>query len=76
MSRRVLGPNFLCLDLIKLSIDEDAGSLEPHVDARRCPKVLSKVQANGVGVVDALYSGLSYRLRAREYQSLKQPSRS
>jgi LeuA allosteric (dimerisation) domain len=68
--RRVLGPNFLALDLIKLSIDEDAGT-STHVVAKVSEgESTVEVQGDGVGVVDALYNGLLDRY-AREYQSLK-----
>ena len=68
--RRVLGTNELQLSLAKQLIDEDPNS-GAHV------KVIVtegdqpvEVEGKGVGVVDALYSGLLGRY-AREYQSLK-----
>lgn len=66
----MLGPNFLALELIKLSIDEDAGT-STHVTAKVSEGAATvEVDGTGVGVVDALYNGLLDRY-AREYQSLK-----
>jgi hypothetical protein len=68
--KRVLGNNYLALDLIKLSIDEDAGA-STHVRAKVSEGDQPvEVDGTGVGVVDALYNGLLDRY-AREYQSLK-----
>jgi hypothetical protein len=68
--RRVLGTNYLQLNLAKLLIDEDpaAGATVKVVVSEGDQRV--EVEGKGVGVVDALYSGLLDRY-AREYQSLK-----
>jgi len=68
--KRILGANYLTLTLHKLAIEEEPGTGssvkvtvaegDQHID----------VEGKGVGVVDALYSGLLGRY-AREYQSLK-----
>ena len=68
--RRVLGTNFLQLNLAKLQIEEDPGTgatVKVIVNEGDQPV---EVEGKGVGVVDALYSGLLGRY-AREYQSLK-----
>jgi hypothetical protein len=68
--RRVLGGNYLEIRLVKLLIDEnsDQGStVKVTVNEGEQP---IDVEGHGVGVVDALYSGLLGRY-AREYQSLK-----
>lgn len=68
--RRVLGANYLQLGLVKLTIDEDPGqaaTVKVLVNEGGEP---IEVEGKGVGVVDALYSGLLGRY-AREYQSLK-----
>lgn len=68
--RRVLGSNFLQLGLSKLFIEEDpnsGASVKVVVNEGDQPV---EVEGKGVGVVDALYSGLLGRY-AREYQSLK-----
>ena len=68
--RRVLGTNYLSLTLQKLAIEEDAGNgsnVKVIVMEGDQP---TTVEGKGVGVVDALYSGLLGRY-AREYQSLK-----
>jgi len=68
--KRVLGSNFLALDLVKLSIDEDAGT-STHVRAKVSEgQQTVEVEGTGVGVIDALYNGLLDRY-GREYQSLK-----
>ena len=68
--RRVLGTNFLALTFARLTTDEqtDDGSTV-RVTVRENDQVI-EVEGKGVGVVDALYSGLLDRY-AREYQSLK-----
>ncbi|HTL36717.1 MAG TPA: alpha-isopropylmalate synthase regulatory domain-containing protein [Kofleriaceae bacterium] len=68
--RRVLGTNYLQLALGKLSIEEEpnAGSLVKVVVNEGETPV--EVEGKGVGVVDALYSGLLGRY-AREYKSLE-----
>lgn len=68
--RRVLGTNYLQLALGKLSIEEEpnAGSLVKVVVNEGDTPV--EVEGKGVGVVDALYSGLLGRY-AREYKSLE-----
>ena len=68
--RRVLGTNYLQLALGKLSIEEvpNAGSLVKVVVNEGETPV--DVEGKGVGVVDALYSGLLGRY-AREYKSLE-----
>jgi hypothetical protein len=68
--RRVLGTNFLQLNLVKLTIDEDPTSgASVKVLVTEGDQAV-EVEGKGVGVVDALYSGLLGRY-AREYQSLK-----
>ena len=68
--RRVLGNNYLQLGLQRLAIEEDAqsGSIVKVTVSEGDQPV--EVEGKGVGVVDALYSGLLGRY-AREYQSLK-----
>jgi hypothetical protein len=69
--KRVLGSNFLALDLVKMSIDEDTHAGTTHVLAKVTEgEQQVDVEGTGVGVVDALYNGLLDRY-AREYQSLK-----
>ncbi len=68
--KRVLGTNYLQLSLSKLLIEEDqanGASVKVSVNEGETPV---EVEGKGVGVVDALYSGLLGRY-AREYQSLK-----
>lgn len=68
--RRVLGTNYLQLALAKLSIDEEPNarcSVKVVVNEGDMPV---EVEGKGVGVVDALYSGLLGRY-AREYKSLE-----
>ena len=68
--RKVLGGNFLQLELVKLTIDEDPGSSATvNAKIKEGDQVVD-VEGKGVGVVDALYSGLIDRY-GREYQSLK-----
>jgi LeuA allosteric (dimerisation) domain len=66
--RRVLGTNFLQLALGKLQVEEDAtgASVKFTVTEGDTPV---ETEGKGVGVVDALYSGMLSRY-AREYQSL------
>ncbi|MBX3159628.1 MAG: hypothetical protein KF773_26900 [Deltaproteobacteria bacterium] len=67
--RRVLGSNFLELALVRLAIEElDTGSTAKVSILEGKEPV--EVEGRGVGVVDALYTGLLDRY-AREYQSLK-----
>jgi len=68
--RRVLGTNYLQLSLAKLLIDEDPGSGASVKVVVSEGEQRVEVEGKGVGVVDALYSGLLDRY-AREYQSLK-----
>ena len=68
--KRVLGANFLALSLVKLSIDEDAGTSTTVRAKVSEGETTVEVTGTGVGVVDALYNGLLDRY-AREYQSLK-----
>ena len=68
--RRVLGANYLELKLAKLTVDEepeDGTTARFSIDERGA-KV--DVEGKGVGVVDAIYTGLLGRY-AGEYQSLK-----
>ena len=68
--KRVLGTNYLQLSLVKLTIDEDPGAgatVKVAVSEGNGP---IEVEGKGVGVVDALYSGLLGRY-AREYKSLE-----
>jgi hypothetical protein len=68
--RRVLGGNYLQLNLAKLVIEEDpntGASVKVTVNEGDQPV---DVEGKGVGVVDALYGALLGRY-AREYQSLK-----
>ena len=66
--RRVLGANYLQLNLVRIIIDEDATSTVKAIINEGDQPV--EVEGKGVGVVDALYKGLLDRY-AREYQSLK-----
>jgi len=68
--RRVLGANYLQLNLIRLSVDEDPGSGSTVRVAVSEGETPIEVEGKGVGVVDALYNALLGRY-AREYQSLK-----
>jgi hypothetical protein len=69
--RRVLGTNFLQLDVVKLTIDEDPASGTSSVKVQLTEGTQPvEVDGKGVGVVDALWGGLLSRY-AREYQSLK-----
>ena len=68
--RRVLGANYLELGLARLAMDEDPQSgstVRVTVNEGTQPV---EVEGKGVGLVDALYSGLLARY-GREYQSLK-----
>ena len=68
--RRVLGSNYLQLSLVRLAVEEDAnnGSTVKVVVNEGDQPI--EVEGKGVGVVDALYSGLLGRY-AREYRSLE-----
>ena len=68
--RKVLGANFLQLELVKLAMDEDPGASASVTAKIKEGDVIVDVDGKGVGVVDALYSGLLDRY-GREYQSLK-----
>jgi len=67
---RVLGSNYLQLSLVRLASEEDPsnGSIV-RVTVNEGDQPV-EVEGKGVGVVDALYSGLLGRY-AREYESLK-----
>ncbi len=68
--RKVLGANFLTLTLGKLAIEEQPGTGSAvKVTVQEGDQPVD-VEGKGVGVVDALYSGLLGRY-AREYQSLQ-----
>jgi hypothetical protein len=67
--RRVLGANFLALSVARLAIDETADGCAAKITVLEGETPV-EVEGKGVGVVDALYSGLLARY-AREYQSLK-----
>jgi hypothetical protein len=68
--RRVLGANYLDLQLARLSVDEqpEDGTVVKVAIVERGTRV--DVEGKGVGIVDALYAGLLARY-ASEYQSLK-----
>jgi hypothetical protein len=68
--RKVLGANFLQLGLVKLTVDEDAGTSTTVKAKISEGDTTIEVEGKGVGVVDALYSGVIDRY-GREYQSLK-----
>jgi hypothetical protein len=68
--RRVLGANFLQLNLTKLSFAEDPASGATVGLSIQEGEQAVEVEGKGVGVVDALYAGLLARY-GREYQSLK-----
>ena len=67
---RVLGDNYLPLKLVRIAIDEkvEDGSTVKLVVAERDTEV--ECEGKGVGVVDAMWSGLLARY-APEYESLK-----
>ncbi|HEY1558265.1 MAG TPA: alpha-isopropylmalate synthase regulatory domain-containing protein [Kofleriaceae bacterium] len=68
--RRVLGTNYLQLGLVRLVVEEDernGSTVRVTVNEGDQPV---EVEGKGVGVVDALYSGLLGRY-AREYRSLE-----
>lgn len=67
--RRILGSNFLELKLARLVIEELDGSTAVKVSVAEGDQTV-EVEGKGVGLVDALYTGLLDRY-AREYQSLK-----
>jgi hypothetical protein len=68
--RKVLGANFLQLELVKLTMDEDPGaSATVNCKIKEGDSTVD-VEGKGVGVVDALYNALLDRY-GREYQSLK-----
>jgi hypothetical protein len=68
--RRILGANYLELQLARLQVDEqpEDGTVVKVVVVER--GVRAEVEGKGVGIVDALYAGLLARY-ASEYQSLK-----
>ena len=68
--RRVLGTNYLQLELVKLTVDEEPSSGASVKVVVNEGKERVEVEGKGVGVVDALYGALLARY-AREYQSLK-----
>ena len=68
--RRVLGANFLQLELAKLAMDEDPGATATVTCKIKEGDATVDVEGKGVGVVDALYNALLDRY-GREYQSLK-----
>jgi hypothetical protein len=68
--RKVLGANFLSLSLARLTIDEQVDDGSSVRVAVKENEQIVEVDGKGVGVVDALFSGLLDRY-AREYQSLK-----
>jgi LeuA-like protein with dimerisation domain len=68
--RRVLGSNYLSLTLAQLTIDELADDGSTVKLTVRENDAIVEVDGKGVGVVDALFSGMLDRY-AREYQSLK-----
>jgi hypothetical protein len=68
--KRILGANFLTLSFSKLIVEEDPGvGSTVRVSVTEGDQPI-EVEGKGVGVVDALYSGLLGRY-AREYESLK-----
>ena len=67
---KVLGANFLTLELQKLMIEESAGGSSTATLHVREGDQTVEVTGTGVGLVDAIYGGLLDRY-AREYQSLK-----
>jgi hypothetical protein len=68
--RRVLGANYLELNLAKLAMDEEPQSGSTVRVTLHEGTQTVEVEGKGVGVVDALYAGLLARY-GREYQSLK-----
>jgi hypothetical protein len=66
--RRILGSNFLELKLSRLAVEED-GATSVRVSMQEGEQPV-ELEGKGVGLVDALYTGLLGRY-AREYQSLK-----
>lgn len=64
----MLGANFFELKLHRLAIDELDGGTRVKLEVMEGDQVV-EVDAQGVGLVDALYAGLLARY-AREYQSL------
>ncbi|MGE0871700.1 MAG: alpha-isopropylmalate synthase regulatory domain-containing protein [Kofleriaceae bacterium] len=67
--RRVLGSNFLELSLTKIQLEELDSESIVRITVREGDAPV-EVEGRGVGMVDAIYSGLLNRY-AREYQSLK-----
>ncbi len=67
--KRVLGSNFLELKLRRLVVDEHDMTTAVKVTVGEGDQTF-EVEGKGIGVVDALFSGLLERY-AREYQSLK-----
>lgn len=68
--RRILGANFLELKLRRLVIDEHDHTTDVKVSVIENNEQSTEVEGKGVGVLDALFTGLLARY-AREYQSLK-----
>jgi hypothetical protein len=68
--RRVLGANYLQLQLQRLTVDEDGNSGSAVKVSVLEGDQPVEVEGKGVGAVDALYSGLLGRY-AREYHSLE-----
>lgn len=68
--RRVLGSNYLELNIARLTMDEDPQSGSTVRASVTEGTQTVEVEGKGVGVVDALYAGLLARY-GREYQSLK-----
>ena len=65
----MLGPNLFELKLHRLAIEEVEGGSRVKLEVLEGDQPV-EVEGHGVGLVDALYSGLLDRY-AREYQSLK-----
>ena len=70
--RRVLGADFMALELERIVLDEDArtGKSTVTVEVTDSRGAKQTVQGNGVGMVDALIGGLFKRFEV-EYQSLR-----
>ena len=68
--KRVLGANYLSLSVAKLAYEELPGVGSSVKLSVQEGEQAVEVEGKGVGVVDALYSGLLSRY-AREYESLK-----
>jgi hypothetical protein len=67
--RRVLGPNYFELKLVRHAVEEGDHTTSAKVTVLEGEQNID-VEGKGVGVVDAIYNGLLDRY-AREYQSLK-----